>query len=298
MLARLAFDDLAGELVASEANALASERAISAAEAEHDRAVAALDKARADHERQQSLLARGVASQAAMDQAKATRRQAEADLARAERSVERAAAEHDSARARITVARAQLGDSVLTAPIDGVIVSRSHQMGDLLTPGTELLHIVDPSRLVLTARLDESAIATIQPRQPARVTFGERDTVISAHVLRIAREVDEETREFEVDVVLDRLPENWALGQRGTVRIAVEQRSGVLTARQSFLARRDGAPGLWVAENGRARWQTVSLGATGKDYVEITRGLSAGDVVLAPAGLYTFMRVAPAGDHP
>lgn len=298
VLARLAYDDLAGELAASEASARAAERAISTAEAERDRAIATRDKAQADHERQRSLLARGVASQATMDDAHAALRQAEADLVRTERSVDRAAAERDSAQARITVARAQLGDSVLAAPIDGIIVSRSHQIGDLLTPGTELLHIVDPARLVLTARLDESAIASITPGQHARVTFGERGTAIPAHVLRIAREVDEETREFEVDVALERLPENWAMGQRGTARITADQRSAVLTARQSFLARRDGVPGLWIAEHGRARWQAVSLGAFGTDYVEITRGLSAGDVVLAPAGLYSFMRVRPAGDMP
>lgn len=297
VLARLAFDDLAGELAASEASAEASERAIRAAEADRERAAAALDKARAANERQQALFARGVTSQAGLDDARATLRQAEADVTHADRSVEKAEAEREAARARIMVARTQLGDSVLTAPIDGVVVSRAHHLGDMLTPGAELLRIVDPADLVLTARLDESAIGLVRPGQSARVTFGSA-VAISGKVLRLGRQVDEETREFELDIVLDRLPENWALGQRGTARIAVERRDGVLTVPQAFLARRNGRPGVWVIEGGRARWRPVVLGASGAERVEISGGLRSGEVVLAPAGLYPLMRVSATGERP
>lgn len=295
VLARLAFDDLAGELAAAEASAHASERAVETAQAERDHARAALDKARATHERQVALLTKGVASQAGLDDAAAAFRQALADVTRAGRAIAQAEAERDAAHARIAVAQAQLDDSVLRAPIDGVVVSRAHHAGEVLPAGAELLRIVDPASLVLTARLDESAIAAVQPGQAAHVRFSGSDAPIAGHVLRLGREVDEETREFELDIALDRLPPNWALGQRGTVRIAVEERRNVLTVPQAFLARRDGVPGLWIAHNGRARWQAVTLGPAGAARVEVRSGLQAGDTVLAPEGLHPFMRLRVAG---
>lgn len=290
-LARLDYDDLNGGLEAAEASAHAAERGIGAAQAERDRAIATLEKARATHERQVALLARGVASEAGLDDALATRRQAEADLARAGRAIEQAEAERDAAKARIAVARAQLDDSLLRAPISGVVVSRTRHVGEVLTPGSELLHLVDPDSLVLTARLDESAIPAVRPGQAAQVTFTRAAAPIPGHVLRLGRKVDQETREFEIDITLDALPANWALGQRAMARILIERRGPLLTVPTSSLAWRDGRPGVWVACRARARWREVTLGDAGTDRVEIRRGLEAGQMILKPGDLYPFMRV-------
>lgn len=296
-VARLASDDLAADLAAAKAGADASERAIRAAEADRDHADAVLDKARAAHSRQQALFARGVTSAAGRDDALAALRQAEADRVRADRSIEKAEAERAAAAAQIARARTRLDDSVLTAPIAGVVVSRAHQTGDLLNAGSELLHIVDPAGLVLTARLDESVIDRVRPGLPARVHFGDA-AAIPGHVLRLGREVDVETREFELDIVLDRLPENWALGQRGTAHITLAELRNVLTVPRPFLTRRDGRPGLWVAAAGRARWRPVTPGAGGAERVEIRAGLVPGDTVLAPDGVFAMMRVRPLEGQP
>lgn len=295
ILARLAFDDLSGELDAAEASAHAAERVVSAAQAERDGAVATLQKARATHERQVALAAKGVASEAGLEDALAARRQAEADLARAGRAIEQAEAERDAATARIAVARAQLDDSVLRAPISGVVVSRTRHVGEVLTPGSELLHLVDPGSLVLTARLDESAISAVQPGQAAQVIFSRADSPVPGHVFRLAREVDQETREFEIDIALDTLPANWALGQRAMARIMIERRGPLLTVPTSFLVWHEGNPGVWVVSRGRARWRQVTLGVAGTERVEILHGLDAGRSILKPGDLYPFMRVRLAG---
>lgn len=291
ILARLAFDDLSGEVDAAEASANAAERAVGAAQAERDGAVATLEKARATHERQVALLAKGVASAAGLEDALAARRQAEADLARAGRAIEQAEAEREAAKARIAIARVQLDDSVLRAPISGVVVSRTRHVGEVLAPGSELLHLVDPESLVLTARLDESAISAVRPGQAAEITFTRAEASIPGHVLRLGREVDPETREFEIDIALDTLPANWALGQRAMARIMIERRGPVLTAPTSFLVWRNGRPGVWVLSRGRARWREVTLGEAGTERVEIRDGLDAGQEILRPGDLYPFMRV-------
>lgn len=298
ILARLAFDDLSGELDAAEAGAHAAERGVAAAQAERDHAVATLEKARATHQRQVALLAKGVASEAGLEDALAARRQAEADFARAGRAIEQAEAERDGAKARIAIARVQLDDSVLRAPISGVVVSRTRHVGEVLAPGSELLHLVDPESLVLTARLDESAISAVLPGQAAEITFTRAEASIPGHVLRLGREVDPETREFEIDIALDALPVNWALGQRATARIIIERRGPVLTVPTSFVVWRDGRPGVWVASSGRAQWCEVTLGVAGARRVEIRRGLDAGQEILKPGDLYPFMRVRLAGTAP
>jgi len=135
----------------------------------------------------------------------------------------------------------------------------------------------------------------VLPGQPARITFARAEHPIPGHVLRLGRKVDEETREFEVDIALDALPANWALGQRATARIMVKQRGPVLTVPTAFLVWREGRPGVWVVTHARARWREVTLGETGAERVEIRHGLEADQEILRPVDLYPFMRVRLAG---
>lgn len=292
VLARLEFDDLTANVAAAEASWRAAEHAIRAAQADHDRAQAVLDNARATYKRQSALVADGFTSEASRDSALASLRQAEADVARTERTSEQAEAEHEANGARLALARAQLDESVVRAPLDGIVVSRARNVGDVLTPGVEIVRVVDPASVVLTARFDESVIASAAPGQAAMVGFAGQ-AELPGHVLRLGRLVDEETREFEVDIALDRLPPNWALGQRGMARIRIASKRGVLAVPTSYVVRRDGEAGLWVAAAGRARWRAVRLGAEAGDVVEIGDGLSAGETVLHPDGVYALMRVDP-----
>jgi HlyD family secretion protein len=47
----------------------------------------------------------------------------------------------------------------------------------------------------------------------------------------------------------------------------------------SALQQREGQPGVFVADGGRARWRAVKPGVRGRDQVEITTGLNAGEWV-------------------
>lgn len=292
VLARLDSGELSSQLAAAEATGRATARAVEAAAAERERASATLANASAVHERQVALLERGIASQAALDSATAGFRQAQADLSKAERSIDQATAEAQSAAAKIGVAKAQLDDTVLRAPFEGVVVSRERNPGDIITAGQSVLQLVDPATIVLTARFDESAIAAIHPGQSARLAFvSRRSESLSGRVLRLGRSVDEETREFSVDIALDALPENWALGQRGTVVITVDRREGVVAVPKSYLERRDGEPGLWIESDGRAMWRAVKPGSSDQTRVEVKAGLAPGETVLKPGRVYPFMRV-------
>jgi hypothetical protein len=58
----------------------------------------------------------------------------------------------------------------------------------------------------------------------------------------------------------------------------------VLTISPRFLQWREGRPGVFVDDRGRARWQGVELGLRGREAVEIVRGLSAGERVVVVGG--------------
>jgi HlyD family secretion protein len=118
--------------------------------------------------------------------------------------------------------------------------------------------------------------------QSARVVFrSEPGMYYPGEVARLGRETDRETREFLVDVRVKKLPKNWTVGQRAEVFIETGRKSETLVIPQRFVQWREGKPGVFVNEHGKARWHAVTLGLRGRETVEIVQGVPAGEQVLA-----------------
>lgn len=292
ILARIQSNDLGNQLAAAQASEQAALRAVEVAKADRTRTEATLVNARTNYERQSALVDKGFTSQQNFDAAAAVFQQTTADVAHGDQAIEQARSQAQSAAANVRVVQAQIDDTIVRAPFPGIVVSRDRNVGDILTVGASILQLVDPATIVLTARFDESTMASIKPGQPVKISLASQPGAsLPGHVLRLGRIVDTETREFTVDVRLDGLPTNWALGQRGNASITVATLAEVLTVPKSFVARLDGRAGLWVVDNGRAHWRSVELGAEGGHRVEIRQGLATGEIALAPAGVYRFMKV-------
>lgn len=279
---------------AAEARLRAATATRDRATTEGQRARTLLEQAQANFARQEKLLKQKTVAQAVYDQGKnaldvatITALQADAGLAEAEAGLE-------AARADLKAAQVRLSDTRIRAPLSGIVTTRDMTPGDLLSPGMPLMRIVDPASIVILARFDESTIALIHPGQTAQIGFGTAgEPAASGKVVLVGREVDPETREYVVDIRLDRLPDHWAIGRRVTVQISAPDPEQALMVPQSMLARRDGKVGLWLEKAGRARWADVQLGYLSSDRVEILSGVTKGDVVLDPEGMFPWRRVAP-----
>jgi len=295
LIARIASDDLARQLDAAAAAHDAAMRTVLGADADKVRSEATLANAQASLQRKSTLLAQGWATQADYDAALAAQRQSEADLTHAAAAVAGAKAQENSAAATVQMNRAELEEAIVRAPFAGIVTSRDRNLGDFVTPGASIVQLVDPSSVVLTARFDESAVASVQPGQKVRLKFmAEPDRAIMGRVLRLSRNVDTETREFTVDVAPDALPTNWAIGQRGAAIITVATHDALTVASRNIVRRGDNA-GVWLVVDGRASWRPVQLGQAGQERVEVKGGITDDDVVLSPDGVFAGMRVRSQG---
>jgi HlyD family secretion protein len=293
LIAELDSVDLAGQLAAARAEAEAAKYAVEQARRDYDIALATDAKTKADLQRRQPLRDRGVISSAEFDNAKMANQQAEATLARSKVAIQRASAQAAAAVAQVEVLGSRLNDTRLQSPMDAIVISRDRSPGDLLAPGTTLVRLVDPSSVVISARLDESVMSVIQPGQDAFLEFTSSPrTPIEGKVLRVGRSVDVETREFVIDVVPKQLPPNWAIGQRSKVRISAKLANGTISVPQNMIARRYGQVAVWkLSSTGSVHWTRVELGIFAGSYVEILSGLKVGDTVVSPVGRYEYERI-------
>lgn len=298
VIARIASDDLQSALEGATASWQAAQLATRQAEADLERATVARADARQTLDRQKQLLGHGTIPQSIYDAAFTALQTAEASVAGANAAVDRATAMEQSARAGMEGAQIGLQESVLKAPIGGVVIDTNHHVGDIVGPGESVAELADPNTLVLTARLDESVISRIHVGDPAALYFGGGDQFpIPATVIGLGREVDPETHEFTVDIKPVALPENWAIGQRGVAVIETSRALEVLSVPTDLLETRGGMKGVWVVENGRARWRAITLGDVGGDKVAVLSGLDGDDLLVAPEGAYPWMPVAGGAPH-
>jgi HlyD family secretion protein len=102
-----------------------------------------------------------------------------------------AQAQVDNAQAALGVIQIQLDKLVLTAPVDGVVLFRSVEPGEVIAPGTNAITIGFLDELTITVYLPEDRYGEISLGDPASVKVDSfPNTVFVANVIRIADQAE------------------------------------------------------------------------------------------------------------
>jgi membrane fusion protein, multidrug efflux system len=163
--------------------------ALKRSEAEVTRARAAVTEAERDFKRKEDLIAKGSVSQAAYDRSRSGFDSAVAGL--------------EAAEAARDLAKQQLADATLRAPIDGVVAERRTDPGERLGDSSVAFLIVQTSPLKLRFRIPERYLSTLREGQAVSATVdpypGETFT---GRVTQVVRVVDPATRTMMVEAEL------------------------------------------------------------------------------------------------
>lgn len=263
------------------ANFGAAEASVARAKADRERLIAIEKQARLDYERVADLLANKVAAQSDLDKAVERLEIGQADLKRSEFATVEAERQSIAAQRNLQYQRERLKDAQILSPFNGLVVRRNREPGDVVVPGSSILDIISTNELWISAWVDETVLSQLHPGATTRIVFrSEPKQTYQGEVIRIGRETDRETRELLVDVRVDQLPANWAVGQRAEIYIQGEATSPVLAVPSEAIMWRNGRPGLFVSNKSRAVWKEVEIGARGQGRTEILSGISAEDPIL------------------
>jgi membrane fusion protein (multidrug efflux system) len=153
------------------------------AEAQKHSAVAELDRATKASDRHRQLIRSNAVSQAQIDESDAARLRAEAGVSAAatveaqQRRLVVLATQREAAVAAVAQAQAardltqiDLDNTVVRAPVGGVIGNRQVRIGRLVAPGASLLDIVPVADVWIVANFKETQLEHIRPGQHARIS--------------------------------------------------------------------------------------------------------------------------------
>lgn len=244
-------------------------------------AIAARDKAEIDWKRMASLIAKRAVSQADLDAATAQR-----DATRAQ---------VDGARARLEQAETALGDSVLKAPLDGVILSRSVEVGTLATPGAAAHSIADTSTVKVVFGVPDTVVASLRLGASQRVGLEALPGVDQAGTItRISASADPRGHTFEVEVSVPNPKGELRPGMIASLEIGEgEAPTATALIPLSAIVRAPGGSrgyAVFVLDDRAAppvaRLREVELGELLGNRIPVRSGLGHGDrVVILGAGL-------------
>lgn len=221
--------------------------------------------------------------------------QAEAELARAKRNLEReqnlllknaATAEtvksmqdlHAIAQAGYREAKTMLGYTTITAPFAGVVTRKNVNTGDLATPGTVLLQIENNQRLQVTTAVPESLVLQIRTGDVLTVKVPAASVVVKGIVTEIGSAADPSSR--TAPVTLD-LPANPNLRSGQFARVLVPGKEGkTLLIPATALVPSGQMDRVFVVSEERARLRLVRTGRSHDGLIEILSGLEAGETVV------------------
>ena len=103
--------------------------------------------------------------------------------------------------------------------MDGLITVRKAEVGTTVPPGSPIFQMVDLDQIWVAAWIDLSQIAQIREGQKAAIRL-RSGRQYQGQVVRLNAEADTVTRELEVDVKFDQLPEPLVVGEEAEVIIA------------------------------------------------------------------------------
>jgi HlyD family secretion protein len=175
--------------------------------------------------------------------------------------------------------RRQVGELVVRAGTGGVLQQIQMEVGQQVTPGTNLAKVVEPQRLKAELKVAETQAKDVVIGQ--RVQIDTRNGVIPGRVVRIDPAVREGT--VTVDVALEgQLPQGARpdLSVDGTIEL--ERLSNVLYVGRPSSGQGQGEVSLFKLEPGgdAAVRVRVKLGRNSVNVVEVLEGLHEGDQVI------------------
>ncbi len=197
-----------------------------------------------------------------------------------------ATATYQAAAAAADLARKARSDSVLVAPIAGIVSQRLAQVGERVAVDTKLVEIVDLSRIELEAAIAPEDVGGVQIGQAARLGVDGLADPVAAKVARINPSTQAGTRAVMVYLALAPQPGlRQGLFARGSIEA---QRKRSLVVPLSAVRVDQAQPYLLEVASGKVVQRSVTLGARGdaefdgrlESAVEIVKGIAEGATVL------------------
>ena len=276
----------------SEAQRAQAEAQLAQAQANLVRARANFGHADIDFTRASNLFQSASMVKPQYDQAKAQYDEAAASVAAAEAAVQTAEAGVANTHAAVKEAKLSLSDATLRAPFAGWISARNVDRGSLVGSSTVGFSIVDTHLVKAVFAVPDTTLSSVRLGQKQPVMLDALQRTVTGVITSISPQADPQSRVFTIEVTIDNSREDVRPGMIGSITWGASHDSSPrlvvpLNAVVRSPADPNGFAVLSLTERD-GKWcalaQTIEIGQTIGNSIEVTRGLTAGQKIISLGG--------------
>jgi RND family efflux transporter MFP subunit len=239
-----------------------------AAQVQAAKADAAL--AQSNYERAIALQGRGFVSKAEIDAKKASRDAAYAQVRVAE--------------AQLNATRAQIGQLNVLAPSSGLILARSVEVGQIVSPGSgALFRLAEGGQMEMQAQLSQQDLAFVHTGMPASVTPVGAKSSIAGTVWQVAPVIDPQSRLGQVRIQIPYTPAVKP-GGFAEARITAGSTTAPVLPQSAVLSDERGNYVYIVNGKNEVERRDIKIGSVNDNGVTVASGLSGNEAVVLSAG--------------
>jgi RND family efflux transporter MFP subunit len=259
---------------------------------------AVLEEARLTRERMQQLWQEGGIARAQLDAAVAALAVAEGRHQDAVEEVRTRQALLLQRRSELALARQQLADTAIVAPIGGAVSERRASVGEFLAPGAPVATLVKLHPLRLRLSVPERDAGTVRVGQTVRVTVEGVPREARGRVARVSPAISEQNRTLLVEAEVGNEEALLRPGAFATADIVVAGDVRVVSVPASAVVAFAGVEKVLTVKDDKAVELRVQTGRRLGDRLEIVSGLAAGTRVVAQPGNLTAGQPVTVTDTP
>jgi len=191
----------------------------------------------------------------------------------------------DQAKSQHEIAKKNLADCQLTAPVSGIIGKKMVGAGETAMPSQAVVTILDISHVKVKVAIPEAEISGITPTMPSTIFAEAAQTTISGGKIEKGVQADALTHTYDIRVNVENRDRKLLPGMVASVSFGSEKGKAnsekLMVPVTSVQKAADGTMFVWtIDKDNSAHRQTVSIGQTMGNRVTVDSGITEGQRVV------------------
>lgn len=185
---------------------------------------------------------------------------------------------------RLATLKSQDAMNVVTAPISGMVDEVRFKAGELAAPGLGILRLVNSGNLKVVANVPDTYAGTLAIGNKAVIRFPDLNKELVSTISFVSQTINPASRTFTVEAKVPAGDRDLKPNLMAEVRINDQRRPNAVSIYENIVQRTEAGDYVYVAVkegNGYvARQRKVTKGLAYNGLVEITQGLTAGEMLI------------------
>lgn len=195
-----------------------------------------------------------------------------------------AKAQMDSSKAALDIAKHQLDNATVTAPIAGKVSAKNISVGEITPAQTPSIVLENENLVNVLIKVTETNINDVAVGMSAKVSVPSTGLSYDGIISTICPSADQKTGMFDVQITINNPDDKIKTGMVTNVSLINQNENNSLLIPKESVFEEDGTSYIYVINGDKLSKRTVTLGQPKNQYIEIKDGASKDDQIVVQGG--------------